>query len=205
MSERNPTRTRMKIIEAATAEFSEKGYGGARVDQIVKRASISKNLLYHYFKSKEDLFVRVLEHNYSLLRAYQNELQLEAMTPEEGIQRLVTGTFRYFLEHPEIMSLLNTENLHQAEHIRQSTRILEMYHPLVESIKDLLARGVEEGVFRKGVDPIELYITISGLGYYYLACQYTLSTIFKTNLADPKRVEQRHRHIVEVVLAYLRN
>lgn len=203
MAKRNPDLTRLRIIEAATEEFADKGYDGARVDRIVERAGISKNLLYHHYGSKDGLFIQVLEHHYTLLRNFQNDMQLKDLDPVAAITNLTVATFQYFIDHRELVSLLNTENLHQAGHVKRSKLILDMYHPLAVVIQDILDRGVEQGLFRSGVDPVELYITISGLGYYYLCCQYTLSTIFRTDLSDDERVRRRCNHIVDVVLAYL--
>ena len=200
---RNANLTRMKIIETATEEFVEKGYAGARVDEIVKKAKISKNLLYHHFGSKEKLFVQVLEHGYAQLRAHQMAFHIQGLSPEEGMRKLISTTFEYFTDHPEIISLLNTENLHKAIHIKQSERILSMYHPIIDIINELLWRGVKTGIFRKGVDAVDLYISIVALGYYYISNRYTLSSIFKTDLTDPVRINQRNNHIEDMIISYL--
>lgn len=201
---RDAARTRERILKTATAEFTEKGYDGARVDEIVRRAKISKNLVYHYFDSKEQLFIEVMEGMYRVMRERQAEQSFADLSPEEGMRKLVTFTFQVFLEHPEVIALLNIENLHKARHIRRSKNIPALYNPLIEAIDDLLRRGQAAGVFRDGVDPVDLYISISGLGYFYLANRHTLGTVFKTDLEAPARVEQRLRHMNEVILGYLR-
>ena len=131
---RNAKLTRMKILATATAEFVEKGYAGARVDEIVKKANISKNLLYHHFGSKEKLFVRVLEHNYARLRAHQMDIRIEGLSPIDDMRKLISATFQYFADHPEIISLLNTENLYKAKHVKQSERFLNLYHPVIDIV-----------------------------------------------------------------------
>jgi TetR/AcrR family transcriptional regulator len=201
---RNAKLTRLKIIEYATAEFVEKGYAGARVDEIVKKANISKNLLYHHFGSKEKLYVRVLEYNYARLRAHQMDIQIEGLSPIEGMRKLVSATFHSFADHPEIISLLNTENLYKAKHVKQSERILNLYHPVINMIRDLLRQGAEEGIFRADVDAVEIYISIVALGYYYLSNKYTISSIFNIDLDEPDRIRQRLDHIVDMVLSYLK-
>jgi TetR/AcrR family transcriptional regulator len=201
---RDAARTRERILKTATAEFTEKGYDGARVDEIVRRAKISKNLVYHYFDSKEQLFIEVMEGMYRVMRERQAEQSFAGLSPEEGMRKLVTFTFEVFLEQPEVIALLNIENLHKARHIRRSKNIPALYNPLIEAIEDLLHRGQAAGVFRDGVDPVDLYISISGLGYFYLANRHTLGTVFKTDLEAPARIAQRLQHMNEVILGYLR-
>jgi len=201
---RNATVSRENILMAAMAEFSEHGYNGARIDRIVKRAAVSKNLAYHYFDSKEDLFLQVMERMYARMRQHHSDLKIQGMSPVDGMKQLVRHTYAHFVEYPEVISLLNTENLHKAVHIKGSKRILELYDPLTQVIGDLLNRGVTDGVFRKGVDPMQLYITISGLGYFYLSNQFTLGTVFRTELVSSEQLKVREEHIIDVVLGYLR-
>lgn len=71
---RNPDRTRGRILAAALAEFSAKGFAGARVDAIARRAKGNKRLLYHYFGNKEALFSAVLRHKMAERRAWAANL-----------------------------------------------------------------------------------------------------------------------------------
>jgi len=201
---RDPETSQARILEAAKQEFAEHGYEGARIDKIVQRAGVSKNLAYHYFGGKEDLFLVVMERMYERMREHHADLQIQGLPPAEGMERLVRHTFEHFLEHPEVISLLNSENLCRAEHVRNSEKLPRLYSTLTNVIKELLRRGEEAGVFRKGVDPQELYITIAALGYFYLSNQYTLGAIFQTDLSDPERVEARADHSVSVILDFLR-
>jgi len=200
---RDPERTRAAILKAATAEITARGLSGARVDAIAARARVNKRMLYHYFGSKQGLYLAVLEHTYAQIREAEAGLRLGALDPVEGIRRLVQFTWRYFIDHPEFLGLLATENLHRAVHLKRSKRIRHLHMPLVASIADLLARGARAGVFRKGVDPVELYIDIAALGFFYLSNRHTLSTIFGDRLEAPARLARREKHMVAVVLAYL--
>jgi AcrR family transcriptional regulator len=200
---RDPARTRAAILAAATQEFTAKGLTGARVDAIAARAKVNKRMIYHYFGGKEGLYLAVLEETYAGIRKAEIGLELAGRDPVEGMRELVQFTWRYFLDHPEFLSLLATENLHRARHLKQSQRIRELHSPLVGMISDLLARGAKAGVFRAGVDPVQLYITIAALGFFYLSNRHTLSTIFDRDLGAPENLDMRGRHIVDVVLAYL--
>lgn len=204
MGKRNPALTRQHILEAALGEFAARGYDGARVDTIAERAGANKRMLYHYFGNKDDLYLAVLERTYEHIRSHERDLDLKAMSPEEAMIELVRFTFGYFVAHPEFIRILNNENLYEAEHLKRSTRIKAMHSPLIEEVRNTLARGAEQGVFRSGVDPVHLYITIAGLGYFYLSNAATLGAIFNRDLRTEDALGVRADHVVNVVLGYLR-
>ena len=201
---RDPERTRGAILAAATQEFSTNGLTGARVDAIAQRARVNKRMIYHYFGDKDGLYLAVLEATYGSIRAAELDLHLTDRDPVDGMRKLVLFTWRYFLAHPEFLSLLGTENLHKASYLKRSKRIRELHSPLVGMISALLERGAKARLFRGGVDPVELYITIAALGFFYLSNRHTLSTIFGRDLAAPKSIAAREQHIVDVVLNYLK-
>jgi hypothetical protein len=120
------------------------------------------------------------------------------------MRELVLFTWNYYRDHPEFLSLLATENLHRAAYLKRSKKIRELHSPLVGIITNLLERGSKAKVFRKDVDPVDLYISIAALGFFYMSNRYTLSTIFGRDLAAPQSLEARGRHLVDVVLSYLR-
>ena len=203
---RDADRTQQAILRAAMAEFAEKGLGGARIDAIADRAGINKRLIYYYFDGKDPLFLAALEQTYADIRSAEQALHLESIDPVEAVRRLVAFTWRHYVEHPEFLNLLNSENLHRARHLKQSKRIREMNSPLIQTLGDVLERGRRDGVFRGGVDPVQLYISIAGLSYFYLSNNPTLSTIFGRDLMSAKALAERLSHITEVVMGYvLRN
>ena len=201
---RDPERTRAAILRAATAEITAKGLTGARVDAIAVRAGVNKRMLYHYFGDKQGLYLAVLEHTYAAIRAAEIGLNLTELDPVAGMRRLVLFTWQYFIDHPEFLSLLATENMNRAAYLKKSKQIRTLHAPLVGMIEVLLKRGAAEKVFRAGIDPIELYISIAALGFFYMSNRYTLSTIFGEDLNEPERLARRGEHIVEVILAYLK-
>lgn len=201
---RDPDGTKKRILDAATHEFSTKGLGGARIADIADRANVNKRMLYHYFGDKEALFLVVLESAYAAIRSRERELDLDHLPPEEAMRRLVETTWDHYIDHPEFISLLNSENLHRARHLKGSIRAREMHSPFADLIAKILRRGEDAEVFRAGVDPVDLYISIAGLGYFYLSNRHTLSVIFDRDLEAPENLARRRAHMVEVVLGYLR-
>jgi AcrR family transcriptional regulator len=200
---RNAVRTRQAIIDAATEEFAALGLGGARMDAIALRAGQNKRLLYYYFGTKEDLFQAVLERTYENIRTAEGALQLDEVDPVEAIRRLVSFTWHYYITHPEFITLLNSENLHQAAHLKNSAIIRELNSPLIQTLDKVLERGRAAGLFRSGVDPLQLYISIASLSFFYLSNRHTLQVVFGRDLKQPKAEAERLSHMTELVLGYL--
>ena len=196
--------TREKILKAATREFSAKGLEGARVDTIALRSGSNKNMIYHYFGSKDALFKAVLEEMYSTIRTYQERLEVEDLDPEDGIRVLVEMTFEAFAKHPEFISLLSSENLTKAAHVRKSPQILSMYHPLTAAIEKILEKGAAQGVFRTDLDAADLYISISALANYHISNRYTLSALFGFDVNAPDNRVRRRDNAVEMIVRYVR-
>ena len=161
-------------------------------------------MLYYYFGNKEGLFRAVLEATYAHIRTAEMRLKLDSVEPLEGIRRLVAFTWRYYLDNPHFLTLLNSENLHKARHLKTSKRIAAMHSPFVATIADLLARGERSGAIRSGIDPVQLYISIAALSYFYLSNKHTLSTIFVRDLLSPRAKSARLRHMTELIDAALR-
>lgn len=201
---RDPERTRAVILAAATGEITAKGLGGARVNEIADRAGVNKRMIYHYFGDKDGLYLAVLEAAYVAIRTEEIKLDLDKRDPVEGMRELVKFTWDYYRHHPEFLSLLATENLHRAAYLKRSKKIRELHSPLVGMITNLLQRGAKTKVFRRDVDPVDLYISIAALGFFYMSNRYTLSTIFGRDLTAPASLDARGRHLVDVVLSYLR-
>ena len=191
------------ILAAATAEFAAKGIGGARVDAIAASAGANKRMIYHYFGSKQRLYLSVLERMYAEIRDAEAALRLEQLEPRAAMRRLVEFSFDYYTNHPHFIRLLDNENLHKARNLKRSPGIRQRNSPLVAMIEDLLRRGASTGEFRSGVNPVQLYISIAGLGYFYFANIYTLSAIFGLDLQAEAARAARRQHVVEVVLSYL--
>jgi AcrR family transcriptional regulator len=196
--------TRQRILDAAVTEFAGKGLAGARVDEIAARAGANKRMIYAHFGSKEELWLAVLEAAYAAKRVEERALAVDALPPEDAMARLVAFNLRYTAAHPEFVALLNQENIHRAAYLRSSAQVPAMYSPLVGQIGTVLARGEAAGIFRAGVDPVQLYISIVALGHFYVANLHTLSTIFQTDLGAEPALAAREAHCVAVVQGYLR-
>jgi len=200
---RNPEASRARILDAARIEFVSHGLSGGRVDRIAGQSGVNKNLIYHYFGSKDALYLAVLERIYADLRAQQQDQDLRGLPAVEGMKRLVSNTFDHFVATPDLIRLMSIENIHYAEHLKSSASTKSLYGGLLDTIRILLKRGQDEGAFRANVDPVDLYLSISGLAYFFLSNQHTLSWLLDRDLAARRRVLKRRQHVVEMVLSYL--
>ena len=197
---RNPDDTKRRILAAAKAEFAKKGLGGARVDDIAARAKANKRMMYHYFGNKDDLFAHVVEDAYAEFREREAALELDALDPVAAIKTLIAFIWKYFLDNPEFITLVNSENLHKARHIRKSQRMQEMSRSFVGRMQNLLERGALAGVFRKGLDPVQVNISIAAVGYYYLTNRFTGSIVFERDLMAEGALAARLKFNTQTIL-----
>lgn len=197
---RNPERTQTDILNAAVQEFARHGYHGARIGRIAKTAKCNARMIYHYFGGKEPLYVAALDSVYASIRNREAELNLSEAEPIESMRRLVEFTFDYFHENTEFLSLTRNENMLGGKFIRRSHMIRSMSQPLTASIGRLMERGVEAGLFRHQTDPLQLYLSIVALSAHHLNNASTLSATFGEDLTDRAWLDQRRRHVTEMIL-----
>lgn len=192
------------LLEAARKEFAAKGLEGARVDEIAQRAGVNKQLVYHHFNNKDDLYKAVLESAYGQIRAEEALLDLGNSDAEEAMRKLIAFSFDYLERNRDFVALLTDENLHRGRHLKKSAYLPKLHSPLIAQIAQTLARGSEDGRFRAGVDPVQLYISIAGLGFFYFSNIHSLSSIFAKNFNGKDQVAARRDHVVDLIINALR-
>jgi AcrR family transcriptional regulator len=197
---RDAEATKARILDAAKKEFAKNGLGGARVDLISEKAKANKRMIYHYFGSKEGLFQTVLENAYVDIRTAEMKLNLDHLEPRQALERLVRFTWDYYLKNPEFITLVNSENLHRAKHLKKSEVIKDYSRRFVSMVEGILARGVATGIFRPGIDPVQLNLTIAAIGYYYLTNRFTGSIIFERDLMSKPAIDDRLAFNIDTIL-----
>jgi AcrR family transcriptional regulator len=200
---RDPEGTRRRILLAAAEEFANGGLFGARVDQIARRAETNERMLYYYFGSKEQLFTAVLEYAFGALTEAEKTLDLSGVAPIEAISRLAHFVWDYYRDHPDLLRLINNENLHEARYLQKSSRIREMISPMVATLSSILDRGQRAGLFRGNVDPLRFYVALSGLGYYSVSNRFTLEATLGRDFSANAERSELVRMNTELLLAYL--
>ncbi|TCM20768.1 TetR family transcriptional regulator [Novosphingobium sp. PhB165] len=193
-------RNRREIIAIATAHFADKGFAGARVDEIAAATATSKRMIYYHFGSKEGLYRAVLTEAYRGIRSAELEAGLDDMSPLAALDRLTALTFDYHFHHPELVRLVMDENMRHGPHIAS---VVEARNELVlPKTAALIARGVADGSFRSGIDPIDLHMTISALAFYFISNRYTFGAIFDVDMASETAAARRREQAVAIVRAY---
>jgi AcrR family transcriptional regulator len=200
----DPARTMADILEVATREFAEKGLAGARIDVIAEAMRTSKRMIYYYFGSKEGLYLRVLEESYRRMRAMESDAHLEDLPPEDALRKLVGHTLDYQWAHPEFARLVQNENIHRAQYLAQSKTIRELNVPAIEGLRAVLERGQRDGVFRGGIDAVDLHMSISALAVFHVSNRHTFSLIFQRDLESPPALIARRDSIIEMIVRFAR-
>jgi TetR/AcrR family transcriptional regulator len=200
---RDAERTRAEILAVATREFADKGYDGARVDEIAAKTSTTKRMLYYYFGNKEKLYIAVLEQAYAGIRALEQTLDVEHLDPAEAMRKLAELTFDHHEAHPDFIRLVTIENIHRAEHIARSAALSGLANPALEVLTRILARGRADGRFRAGIDPLDVHMMISAFCVFRTANRHTWHAIFQRDMLDPKRRKHYRTMLGDLVLEYV--
>jgi len=200
---RDSALTKESILQAATFEFCRNGLAGARVDAIAARAKANMRLLYHYFGDKNGLYLAALEHVYTEIRAAEQQLNLDSLDPATALQELIDFTFTFFQNHQDYIAMINTENLQRGKYLRKSRKIAALTMPLVSNIENILRRGAAAGIFRSGIDPIQLYVTITAFSYFHVSNRHTLSLMFDKDLSDQQWLADRRMHTHDVIATWV--
>ncbi len=201
---RDADATTQRILQAAIMEFAEHGLTGARVDAIARRADTNMRMLYHYFGSKVGLYTAVLETVFADIRQQEERLNLRDLQPLPAMMKLFDFTFLHFERNPAFIRILASENLLEAHYLKQSKRVAAISSPLMDAICELLARGEKSGVFRTGIDPLQIYVTMVSLSYFHISNAPTLSHLFGANLTAARWRSERRKHASKVILSYLK-
>ncbi|WP_339512300.1 TetR family transcriptional regulator [Pseudomonas sp. RL_15y_Pfl2_60] len=199
----NPEKTRENILQAAIAEFVQFGLSGARVDAIAERTHTSKRMIYYYFGSKEQLYQATLEKLYGDIRSTEQSLHLGKLGPVEAIRRLVEFTFDHHDRNVDFVRIVSIENINFGQYVGQSETIRTMSSHVLKSLGEILDRGAEAGLFRQGLDPVDVHMLISSFSFYRVSNRHTFSSIFQIDLQDDEVKQRQKRMICESVLGFL--
>jgi AcrR family transcriptional regulator len=200
----DPERTIADIIKVATREFAERGLAGARIDHIAQAMRTSKRMIYYYFGNKEGLYIRVLEEAYRGMRKIESQLQLDDLAPEDALRKLVGFTVDYQLANPDFIRLVMTENIHRGKYLARSKAIQQLNIPAIDGLRRVYDRGLQAGVFRSGIDPVDLHMSISALSVFNVANRHTFSLIFQRDLESSAAIVARRDSIMEMIVRFVR-
>jgi AcrR family transcriptional regulator len=196
--------TRNNILEIAAREFADKGLSGARIDEIAEKTNSSKRMIYYYFGGKEELYRAVLERSYGQIRAREDDANFETMPADKALIAHIEHTFDYHVNHPEFVRLVMNENIHHGAHIGHVEGLKERNKSVIASLKAIIDKGVADGIFRPGIDPVDLHMSVSALCFYNVSNRYTFASNFGVDMSSAKSLKKRRTQITEIVLAWVR-
>jgi AcrR family transcriptional regulator len=192
--------TQESILRAATKIFAKHGFAGGRIDQISKAANSHDRMIYYYFGNKEELFIAVIEDAYRRFNEAESKVVLNLDDPVEDMQTLVRFMWTYYQQHPEFITLLNSENLHRGKHISKSMRAREYSSPAISLMGRVLAKGAETGVFRADLRARDIYLMSAALAYFYLSNRFTLSAFLGEDLGAADALAYWEEFITSAVI-----
>jgi AcrR family transcriptional regulator len=192
--------TRDGILKAATKVFAKYGFDGGSVEKISSAAKSVDRMLYYYFGNKEGLFIAVIEDMYRQMNEAEAELDLDTDQPVQALKEVIAFVMNYYRHHPEFVTLLNTENLHQGRHIVKLDQAAQYSSPAIDVIRRILHTGVQQGLFRQDVVARDVYLLIVSTGYFYMSNRFTLSAFMGEDLQATQAVEDWQHFVTDTVL-----
>lgn len=202
---KDPVANRARIIKAGIAEFASRGFKGASMDAIAARTDTTRAMINYYFGGKEQLYIAVLEQVYAEIRQAEDVLDLAHLEPAAAARSIVHFTFNYYLEHPGFVHLVVAENQARGRQLAKSKAMRTLNRPIIDRLAQVIARGQDEGVFRRDIDPVEVHMAIAALGMFNVTNQYTFGAIFQREMGKKGDVARRRDFVADVILSYLTN
>ncbi|MFZ3620324.1 TetR family transcriptional regulator [Leclercia barmai] len=196
------SRLKDKIFLSALSLFAEYGLNGARMEQIAEKAGTTKRMVVYHFKTKENLYLLILEYVYTQIRTSEKQLSLEAMPPVEALVQLVETTFDYHADHPDYIRIICMENMQRGRFMQQSALLRQVNRSALDLLETILNRGKEKQLFNETVNARDLHRLISSFSFHYVANSYTFTLLFEDG-ADEQAQRQHYRKMaVQVALRY---
>jgi AcrR family transcriptional regulator len=199
----DPARTMAEILAVATHEFADKGLSGARIDAIAAATRTSKRMIYYYFGSKDGLYLAVLEEAYRRMRAIESDLHLDDLPPMEALNKLVAFTYDHHRDNEDFIRLVMNENIQRGDYLRQSRNIQQLNSQAIESVRTLYERGVAQGVFRPGLDPVDIHSAISAFTFFNVSNRHTFGVIFQDKASTDKAQTLKREHVVDMIQRFV--
>jgi len=199
----DPARTMAEILAVATHEFADKGLTGARIDEIAAATRTSKRMIYYYFGSKDGLYLAVLEEAYRRMRAIESDLHLDDLPPVQALSKLVQFTYDHHRDNEDFIRLVMSENIQRGDYLRQSKSIQALNTNAIQSVRAVYERGVEQGVFRAGLDPVDIHSAISAFTFFNVSNRHTFGLIFQDRASPDKADTLKREHVVDLILRFV--
>jgi len=199
---RDATATRQRLLEAAEKIFVEKGFDGARVDEIAETAKVNKRMMYLYFGSKEAMYEHVIREQFRrFVTATRQGYPVDA-SPREQMESIIRTYYYFLADNPGFVRLLGWETLHLGAHEGRALDGLAARG--VPALEAILKNGVEQGIFRPDIDIRRLIMSVSGLCLGVFNRKRGLAGLWHEDLSDPRVLDETLDHILKLVFQGVR-
>ena len=187
---------RQQLLWAAVRVFARKGFHASRVGDIAEEAGVAHGLLYHYFKSKDQVLEAVFHENWSILLARIESVEETDEPAADQIRHIAAIVLRTWLHLPDVVRVVIQEFGRSPE---LGERIGELTLP-IDALQRVIARGIERGEFRKDIDPAFAATVVYG-SIDELLTAWVLGRL----PSDEEAVARAEQTLVEVILLGLRD
>lgn len=201
---RNPAETRERLLKAGMAEFCSKGYGGSRAASICMSAKCNIRMLYHYYGGKKNLYLVCLDRVYTRIRLEERKINFHSLKPQEALEKLVHFTFKHMANNPDFVRMAGVENTQQGKFIKQLPLVSNAANELIDTVDDILHRGIKAKLFKEHIDPFQLYLSILSMSYMHLSNRHTISITYGRDITGKVWQAERRQHVIDMVLAYVK-
>ncbi|MDB6062902.1 MAG: TetR family transcriptional regulator [Verrucomicrobiaceae bacterium] len=197
---RAPKETIERIMEAARNEFGNAGLSGARIEEIAIRAGVTKQLVYHYYQNKTELYIAVLDEAASRTAAELIKIEYDELDPTAAVRLFFQSVFDQYERWPYLAGLRLGENMHRYEHIMARKRSALKISVLITKFSAIIERGQRAGLFRLDIDPRMVF----GAGLILITGCFTngmtLSSLLPVDLMAPEGIAFWREYSVQFVL-----
>ncbi len=190
-----------RILDAARQEFAAKGLADARIDVIAQQAGVTKQLVYHYFKGKTELFACVLDESSDKAMSHLVAQDLGHLAPVEAMRAFLGEMFDQFQRTPSLGSLAPEGIRFHASHTTPRARFPELAPLLDGKLQAILVRGAENGDFKPGVDASMLFAAAGLLTTGAFTSPYLVSVLAGLDPDEPTDMAAWRHYAVDFVLA----
>lgn len=200
--EKNSTKSKEDILNAAEIEFSRKGLFGTRVDEIAKRAKINKRMIYEYFGCKVDLYKKVLEVVYKRIGNFGRAVISQQDSSEQAVKKVAEFYFNYLSNNPTYVNLVLWENMNQGKFITD-VDLSSIQQPVLVQLQRILERDKKAGLIRSDIDSEQILITLLTTTFAYFSNRYTLSKVLQYDLMDIQSIVKKSTDLADMITTYI--
>ena len=185
---------RRQILDAAVKVFARSGFHASRVGDIAEEAGVAYGLVYHYFKSKDELLETIFRDTWTQMLARVREVEASGVPAREQVRQVTALLLRTWRRDPDLVRVLVREVTRSA-HVQQE---VEEIAQAMQALEGIIQRGQEAGEFNSGLDPR------LGAVVFYGALDEILTGWVLGQLPDrDEDIAKAERHVVSLLVGGL--